>query len=34
MSGYVKKFKVEDENSKLMSFGIDDEKMLGLKILN
>ena len=29
MSGYVKKFKVEDENSKLMSFGIDDEKMLG-----
>ena len=29
MSGYVKTFKVEDENSKLMSFGIDDEKMLG-----
>ena len=29
MSGYVKTFRVEDENSKLMSFGIDDEKMLG-----
>ena len=28
MSGYVKIFKVEDKNSKLMSFCIDDEKLL------
>ena len=28
MNGYVKKFKVEDKNSKLMSFRIDDEKLL------
>ena len=28
MSGYVKIFKVEDKNSKLMSFRIDDEKLL------
>ena len=27
MNGYVKKFKVEDKNSKLMSFRIDDEKL-------
>ena len=45
MSGYVKTFKVEDKNSKLISSCIDDEKLLqkykaiwtkieGLKILN
>ena len=28
MSGYVKTFKLEDKNSKLMSFHIDDEKLL------
>ena len=28
MSGYVKTFKVEDKNNKLMSFRIDDEKLL------
>ena len=28
MSGYVKIFKVEDKNSKLMSFCTDDEKLL------
>ena len=28
MSGYVKTFKVEYKNSKLMSFHIDDEKLL------
>ena len=28
MSGYVKTFKVEDKNIKLMSFCIDDEKLL------
>ena len=28
MSGYVKTFKVEHENSKLMFFHIDDEKLL------
>ena len=28
ISGYVKTFKVEDENSKLMSFGTDDETIL------
>ena len=28
MSGYVKKFKVKDGNNKLMSFRIDDEKLL------
>ena len=28
MSGYVKKFKVEDKINKLMSFRIDDEKIL------
>ena len=28
MCGYVKIFKVEDKNSKLMSFRIDDEKLL------
>ena len=32
MSGYVKKFKVEDrdkdKNNKMASFGIDDEKLL------
>ena len=28
MSGYVKTLKVEDEISKLMSFRIDDEKLL------
>ena len=27
MSGYVKTFKVEDKNSKFMSFCIDDEKL-------
>ena len=29
MSGYVKTFKVEDKNIKLMFFHIDDEKLLG-----
>ena len=28
MSGYVKTFKVEDKNSKLISFCINDEKLL------
>ena len=28
MSGYVKTFKVEDKNSKLMSFGINHERLL------
>ena len=28
ISGYVRTFKVEDENSKLMSFGTDDETIL------
>ena len=28
MSGYVKIFKVEDKINKLMSFHIDDEKLL------
>ena len=28
MSGYVKTFKLEDKNSKLMSFHIGDEKLL------
>ena len=28
MSGYVKTFKVEDKINKLMSFRIDDEKLL------
>ena len=28
MSGYVKTFKIGDKNSKLMSFHIDDEKLL------
>ena len=28
MSGYVKLFKVEDKNNELMSFHIDDEKLL------
>ena len=28
MSGYVKTFKVEDEINKLMSFRIDDDKLL------
>ena len=28
MSGYVKRFKVKEENNKLMSFPIDDEKLL------
>ena len=28
MSGYVKTFKVEDKNNKLMFFHIDDEKLL------
>ena len=28
MSGYVKTFKVEDKINKLMSFPIDDEKLL------
>ena len=28
MSGYVKTFKVEDKDSKLVYFGIDDEKLL------
>ena len=28
MSGYVKTFKVKDKNNKLMSFRIDDEKLL------
>ena len=31
MNGYVKTFKFEDKNSKLMSFRIDDEKLLDLK---
>ena len=38
MSGYVKTFKVkdgdEDKNHKLMSFSIDDEKLLTLKAIN
>ena len=29
LSGYVKMFKVEDKISKLMSFRIDDQKLLG-----
>ena len=29
MSGYVKTFKVEDKINKLMSFRINDEKLLG-----
>ena len=28
VSGYIKTFKVENENNKLMSFHIDDEKLL------
>ena len=28
MSWYIKAFKIEDESSKLMSFQIDDEKLL------
>ena len=28
MNGYVKAFKVDDKNSKSMSFHIDDEKLL------
>ena len=28
MSGYVKTFKVEDKNNKLMAFHRDDEKLL------
>ena len=28
MSGYVKTFKVEDEINKLMSFRLDDDKLL------
>ena len=28
MSGYVKTYKVKEENNKLMSFGIDNEKLL------
>ena len=28
MSGYVRTFKVEDKSNKLMSFHIDDEKLL------
>ena len=28
MSGYVKTFKDKDKNSKLMSFRLDDEKLL------
>ena len=28
MNGYVKTFKVTEESNKLMSFGIDDEKLL------
>ena len=28
MSGYVKIFKVKEWNSKIMSFGIDDDKLL------
>ena len=28
MGGYVKAFKIEDKNNKLMSFRIDDEKLL------
>ena len=28
MSGYINTFKVEDKNNKLMSFCIDDEKLL------
>ena len=28
MSAYVKTFNVEDKNSKLMSFCVDDEKLL------
>ena len=31
MSGYVKTFKVEDKDNKLMSFSIDDEKLLEYK---
>ena len=29
MSGYVKTFKVEDKVNKLMSFRIEDKKLLG-----
>ena len=29
MSGYVKIFKVKEENNKLISFCIDNEKLLG-----
>ena len=29
ISGYVKTFNVDDKNNKLMSFRIDDEKILG-----
>ena len=29
VSGFVKTFKLEDKNNKLMSFHIDDEKLLG-----
>ena len=28
MTGYIKTFKVEDKSNKVMSFGIDDEKLL------
>ena len=28
MSGYIKTFKVKDKNNKLMSFRIDDDKLL------
>ena len=28
MSGYIRTFKVEDKSNKLMSFRIDDEKLL------
>ena len=31
ISGYVKTFKVKDKNNKLMSFRIDDEKLLEKK---
>ena len=31
MSRHVKTFKVQDENNKLMSFRIDNEKLFGLR---
>ena len=33
MSGYLKTFKVEDKNDKLMSFHIDDEYYISIKLV-